>query len=92
MSHEQIGRFERRHELDLAFTIEGVARFRANVYQQRGTLGVVLRVIPLDIYTLEMLGMPAVVAELARQRQGLVLVDRADRLGKVDYPCSHDRP
>ena len=35
MSHEQIGRFERRHELDLAFTIEGLARFRANIYQQR---------------------------------------------------------
>src|ERR1035437_6800353 len=45
MSHDQIGRFERRHELDLAFTVEGVARFRANIYRQRGTMGLVLRVI-----------------------------------------------
>jgi len=82
MTHEQIGRFERRHELDLAFTIEGVARFRANVYQQRGTIGLVLRVIPLDIYSLEQLGMPQAVADLARQRQGLVLVTGPTGCGK----------
>ena len=82
ITHEQIGRFERRHELDLAFTIEGVARFRANVYQQRGTIGLVLRIIPLDIYSLEQLGMPQAVADLARQRQGLVLVTGPTGCGK----------
>lgn len=82
MSHEQIGRFERRHELDLAFTIEEVARFRANIYQQRGAIGIVLRIIPLDIYTLESLGMPEVIADLARQRQGLVLVTGPTGCGK----------
>lgn len=82
MSHEQIGRFERRHELDLAFTIEGIARFRANVYQQRGTVGIVLRVIPLDIYSLEQLGMPEVLGTLAMQRQGLILVTGPTGCGK----------
>jgi len=82
MSHEQIGRFERRHELDLAFTIEGVARFRANIYQQRGSLGLVLRIIPLEVYPLEKLGMPSAIADLAKQRQGLVLVTGPTGCGK----------
>jgi len=82
MTHEQIGRFERRHELDLAFTIEDVARFRANVYQQRGSLGLVLRIIPLTVYSLEQLGMPASIAELAQLRQGLVLVTGPTGCGK----------
>ncbi len=82
MSHEQIGRFERRHELDLAFQMDGIARFRANIYHQRGSVGLVLRVIPLMIMSLEQLGMPPVVAELATQRQGLVLVTGPTGCGK----------
>ncbi|NLN75436.1 MAG: type IV pilus twitching motility protein PilT [Armatimonadetes bacterium] len=82
MSHEQIGRFERRHELDLAFTVEGVARFRANVYKQRGTMGMVLRVIPLEIYSIEQLGLPEAVAKFADLRQGLVLVTGPTGCGK----------
>lgn len=82
MSHDQIGRFERRHELDLAFTVEGVARFRANIYRQRGTMGLVLRVIPLEIYSLEQLGLPAPLAKLADLRQGLVLVTGPTGCGK----------
>jgi twitching motility protein PilT len=82
MTHDQIGRFERRHELDLAFTIDGIARFRCNVYQQRGTIGLVLRVIPLELLSLESLNMPPVVADLARQRQGLVLVTGPTGCGK----------
>ncbi|MCL5103040.1 MAG: type IV pilus twitching motility protein PilT [Armatimonadetes bacterium] len=82
MTHEQIGRFERRHELDLAFTIEGIARFRANVYKQRGSIGLVLRVIPLEIYSLQELGMPESLGTLATQRQGLVLVTGPTGCGK----------
>ena len=82
MSHEQIGRFERRHELDLAFTIAGVARIRANVYQQRGTPGIVLRLIPLEITSLEELGMPKSIGELANLRQGLVLITGPTGCGK----------
>ncbi|HET6453385.1 MAG TPA: type IV pilus twitching motility protein PilT [Armatimonadota bacterium] len=82
MTQEQIGRFERRHELDLAFTIEGVSRFRANIYQQRGTMGMVLRLIPLDIFSLEELGMPPVVSDLTIHRQGLILVTGPTGCGK----------
>jgi len=82
MTPDQIGRFERRHELDLAFTIGDIARFRANVYQQRGSVGMVLRIIPLQIYSLEQLGMPQVIADLCQKRQGLVLVTGPTGCGK----------
>lgn len=82
MSHEQIGRFERRHELDLAFTIENVARFRANIYQQRGTPGIVLRIVPLNISSIDELGLPHAIRDLAGHRQGLVLVTGPTGCGK----------
>jgi twitching motility protein PilT len=82
MTKQQIARFEQRHELDLAFTREGVARFRANVYQQRGSMGVVLRVIPLALPSLDDLGMPPVLKELPKQRQGLILVTGPTGSGK----------
>jgi twitching motility protein PilT len=82
MSNEQIGRFERRHELDLAFTLEGLARFRANMYQQRGTVGMVLRIVPLKMWSLEELGMPPVLKECTYHRQGLVLVTGPTGSGK----------
>ena len=82
MASDQIGRFERRHELDLAFTLEGIARFRANVYQQRGTVGMVLRVVPLKILSFEDLGLPKAIHDLATQRQGLVLVTGPTGSGK----------
>lgn len=82
MSHDQIGRFEHRHELDLAFTVENVTRVRANVYQQRGAMGLVCRLIPLKIYTLEQLGLPPVIGELTGHREGLVLVTGPTGSGK----------
>ena len=82
MSHEQIGRFEHRHELDLALEVEGITRVRANVYQQRGSLGLVCRLIPLKIYSLEQLGLPPVIGELTTNRQGLILVTGPTGSGK----------
>ncbi|MCL6520149.1 MAG: type IV pilus twitching motility protein PilT [Armatimonadetes bacterium] len=82
MTHDQIGRFEHRHELDLAFTMENVARFRANIYQQRGSIAMVLRIIPLEIYTLDELGIPSVIKDLTMHRQGLVLVTGPTGSGK----------
>jgi len=67
MTHEQIGRFEHRHELDLAFEVEGVCRIRCNVHQQRGSMGMVLRLIPLKIFSLEQLGMPPVLSTLTKE-------------------------
>jgi len=82
MTHEQIGRFEHRHEMDLAFEVEGVCRIRANVYQQRGAIGVVCRLIPLRIISLDQLGMPPALAEMCKNRQGLVLVTGPTGSGK----------
>jgi len=82
MTHEQIGRFEHRHELDLAFQIENVCRVRANVYQQRGSMAMCCRLIPLKIYSLEQLGMPPSIATMAKNRQGLVLVTGPTGSGK----------
>ena len=82
MTHDQIGKFEHRHELDLAFTIEDVTRVRANVYQQRGTMGMVCRLIPLDIYSLDDLGLPPVLKDMTLHRQGLILVTGPTGSGK----------
>ena len=82
MSHEQVGRFEHRHELDLAFTVENVTRVRANIYQQRGSMGMVCRLIPLGIYSLEQLGLPPAIGEMTRNRQGLILVTGPTGSGK----------
>lgn len=82
MNHEHVGAFERRHELDLAFTIEGVCRIRANMYQQKGTMGLVCRLIPLATPSLEELKLPAILGNLCQVRQGLVLVTGPTGCGK----------
>jgi len=82
MSHEQIARFEHRHELDIAFTVPDVTRVRGNVYQQRGSMGMVCRLVPLTIYSLEELGLPPVLGDLCKHRQGLVLVTGPTGSGK----------
>lgn len=82
MSHEQIGRFEHRHELDLAFEIEDLTRVRANIYQQRGSMGLVCRLVPLKILSLDQLGLPPVIGDLTKHRQGLVLITGPTGSGK----------
>jgi twitching motility protein PilT len=82
MTEEQTARFREYHELDLAFTLGDLARFRCNVYQQRNSLATVLRVVPLEIYTLEELGMPKIVSEMTMNRQGCILVTGPTGCGK----------
>ena len=82
MTPEQIARFEARHELDIAFEVKGVTRVRANINQQRGSYGLVCRLVPLKILTLEDLGHPPVLAEMVKHRQGLILVTGPTGSGK----------
>ena len=82
MTPEHIASFARRHELDLAFTIENVCRIRANMYQQKGTMGLVCRLIPLKIPTLEELKLPGVLGQMSQTRQGLILVTGPTGSGK----------
>ncbi len=75
-------RFEAERELDTAHTIMGVGRFRVNVFQQRGSIGTVMRAIPHEIPPFDTLGLPAVVPTLAELRRGLVLVTGPTGSGK----------
>lgn len=82
LSEEQRRRFETELELDFAYSIPGVSRFRANVFQQRSSMGAVFRVIPIRIPTLDELGMPKVCRYLAERPRGLVLVTGPTGSGK----------
>lgn len=82
LSEEQRKRFETELELDFAYSIPGVSRFRANVFQQRNSMGAVFRAIPIDIPTLEQLGLPPVCRFLADRPRGLVLVTGPTGSGK----------
>jgi len=82
MTEAQRTRFSDYHELDLAFTLGDLARFRCNIYFQRGSYSLVLRIVPLEIYTLEELGMPKSLGEMVNQRQGLILVTGPTGCGK----------
>lgn len=78
----QITEFERHWELDFAYSIPKVSRFRVNVHRQRGTMGAVMRTIPEDMPTLEKLRMPPVVLEMTQRPRGLVLVTGPTGSGK----------
>jgi len=75
-------RFEATKELDASHMIHGVGRFRVNVFQQRGSVGAVLRAIPHEIPAFDSLGLPDVVASFAELRRGLVLVTGPTGSGK----------
>jgi twitching motility protein PilT len=79
---DQREKFRRAQEVDLAYSIPGVGRFRCNVFQQRGTVGLVLRVIPTRIKTIDELGLPPVLKRIAEEERGLVLVTGTTGSGK----------
>ena len=82
LTDAQKKRFEETLELDFSFGIKGVARFRCNLFNQRGSVGAVYRVIPENIRTFPELGLPAVLATLAERPRGLVLVTGPTGSGK----------
>ncbi len=75
-------RFEQDLELDMSYALPGKARFRVNVYQQRDMVGAAFRLIPCDIKTVEELGLPPVVGDLARFPRGFVVVTGPTGSGK----------
>jgi twitching motility protein PilT len=82
LNEGQKQKFEEENELDLSFGIQGLARFRCNVYRQRGAVGAAVRVIPYKIRGFDELGLPRVVQELADRPKGLVLVTGPTGSGK----------
>jgi twitching motility protein PilT len=81
-SPEHLEKFRRSQEVDLAYSVPGLGRFRVNVFQQRGTVGLVLRVIPTRIKTIDELGLPPVLKRIASEERGLVLVTGTTGSGK----------
>ncbi len=82
LDESQRRRFEEEWELDCSYEIPGLARFRVNIFMQRKGIGAAFRVIPADIQTIEMLGLPKVLHRFAEMERGLVLVTGPTGSGK----------
>jgi len=82
LNDEQKREFAERKELDFSVGLEGLSRFRVNIFRQKETVGAVFRAIPYEIKSFEELGLPKVVAELCRRPRGLILVTGPTGSGK----------
>jgi twitching motility protein PilT len=82
LSTEQQKHLEIKRQIDVSYSIPGLARFRVNVYFQRESLGAAFRMIPAELKTLEQLGMPVAISELGKKPRGLVLVTGPTGSGK----------
>ena len=82
MSTQQRQKFKDALEIDLAYSVPGLGRFRCNVFQQRGTIGLVLRVIPVGVKSVDDLALPPVLKTIAEEERGLVLVTGTTGSGK----------
>jgi twitching motility protein PilT len=82
MNDFQKEKFKQTNEVDLAYGVPGLGRFRVNVFQQRGTIGGVFRVIPFKIQTIEQLMLPKAIEKLAAEQRGLILVTGTTGSGK----------
>ena len=82
MSNRQKQKFKENAELDMAYGVAGLGRFRVNVFQQRGNVGLVLRVIPTKIKPLDELFLPKIIDQICEEQRGLVLVTGVTGSGK----------
>lgn len=96
MNNRQKQKFKENLEIDIAYSVPGLGRFRVNIFQQRGTVGLVLRVIPTKIRTIRDLNLPPVLEKIASEERGLVLCTGTTGSGKsttlaamIDYINAH---
>ena len=82
MTAAQRARFDADLELDYAYSVPGLGRFRCNAFQQRGTVGLAIRVVPGDIRSVDALELPTVISDIASEMRGLVLVTGTTGSGK----------
>jgi twitching motility protein PilT len=82
LTEQQKKRFEQDSELDFSFAVPKLSRFRGNVFRQRGSVAMAIRMIPYEIRSFEELGLPPTVARLAEKPRGLVLVTGPTGSGK----------
>lgn len=92
LTREQSEKFLKSREIDASYGLSGVGRFRVNIFQQRGSIGLVLRAIPFSIKPMEELHLPVILKKVAMMKRGLILVTGATGSGKsttmaslVDY-------
>jgi len=74
--------FDAEHEVDFAYAIQGLGRFRVNAFRQRGSVSMVMRAIPVTIKTVEELGLPPVITKLAEEERGIILLTGTTGSGK----------
>lgn len=96
MNDAQREQFRDKKQVDMAYSVPGLGRFRVNIFQQRGAVGIVLRVIPIKIMTFEELNLPVVLQKISNEMRGLVLVTGVTGSGKstslaavMDYINNH---
>src|SRR3954463_15764121 len=82
LTENQKKRFETEDELDFSFGIQNLARFRGNVFRQRGCVALAIRQIPFKILTFEELRLPAIIQKFAEKPRGLILVTGPTGSGK----------
>ena len=82
MNEFQKEKFKASNEVDLAYGVPGLGRFRVNVFQQRGTIGAVLRVIPFKVQSIKDLNLPPILEKIALDERGLILVTGTTGSGK----------
>src|SRR6267142_2073235 len=82
MSNRQKQKLKEVSEVDIAYSVESLGRFRANIFQQRGSVSIVLRVIPDQSRSTAALGLPPVIDRIAEERRGLILVTGSTGSGK----------
>ncbi len=82
MTNRQKQKFKETAELDMAYGVPGLGRFRVNVFQQRGNVGMVLRVIPTKIRTIEELELPRILTQICEEQRGLILCTGTTGSGK----------
>ena len=98
MEARNLNQFDDENDTDFAYAIEGVARFRVNLFRDKGGAGVVMRQIPAKVLTFEQLGLPPVAYDVLKIPKGLVLVTGPTGSGKsttlasmIDFINMHDR-
>lgn len=98
MNNKQKQKFKDHMEIDIAYSVPGLGRFRCNIFHQRGTVGLVLRVIPVKILTIRELNLPPVLEKISMEQRGLTLCTGTTGSGKsttlaamIDYINSHRR-
>jgi twitching motility protein PilT len=79
---DKLSSFEEEHEVDFAYAVPGLARFRVNAFQQRGWVSIAARVIPFSVRTVDELGLPPAIRDLADEERGLILLTGTTGSGK----------